>query len=471
MLRIALLALPLLAFSSQAYGQVSPGRPPDAIPGPPYRPLPFDEDWRFVEEGETRSQDRSYRFKYQPLTPDGFVRGSFGAEFRATVNSFSDLDFGAAKAGDDNVFLGRVLLHGELLFGERARLFGTFQYAEEAGLDGPARSVNVDRGDIQNLFLDTYFTLPAAEATVRVGRQELSYGVARLIGTRDGPGVRQAFDGGKIILAGLQDWSVDAFYMKPTEDSIGSFDDDIGDDRELFGVYYTDKRLIPHSTFEAYYLGFTQDRAIFDEGTAESERHTLGFHISGATANWDWDAEAAYQFGSFGSGDISAWTAALEAGYTFKQAAWSPRIGIGGSIISGDDDNGDGDLETFEAPFPRGSYFDPAGLIGPRNLLHVQPQLTVKPHRNVSATLYSNHYWRFSTDDGLYNSGGRLVRSGADTDEREIGHSVALGVDWRPNQHWLLELEYIHFFTGDFISETGSSKDSDYFEFELTYRF
>lgn len=472
MLKVTAIVCVLMAcVPTTAFGQASPGRSPDAVPGPPYRPLPFEEDWCTELAKENRQADEYDSLKCRPLTDDGFVRGTFGAEFRGSYDSYRNLNFGATVSGDDDVFLGRVLLHGELLFGDRARVFGTFQFAEEAGLDGPSRTINVDRGDVQNLFLDTFFDIGNTDLTLRLGRQELSFGAARMVGTRDGPGVRQAFDGGMLKLDDNAGRRLDAFFVVPTEDNIGSFDDGFGDDREFFGLYYTDRNIVPHSSLEAYYFGYFQDSVAFDSDTARSERHTIGARLAGAHANWDWDWEAAYQFGSFGPADISAWTLAAETGYTFDDASWGPRIGLGASVISGDKNRGDGRQGTFEAPFPRGSYFDPAGLVGPRNLLHLQPQISFQPLPKVTTTLYSNHYWRFSDDDGLYNSGGRLVRSGAGSNAREIGHSLALALDWRPTPHWLVEVEFIHFITGDFIEETGPASDTNYFEFEVTYRF
>ena len=53
---------------------------------------------------------------------------------------------------------------------------------------------------------------------------------------------------------------------------------------------------------------------------------------------WDFDVEAAYQFGDFGDGDISAWMFATEGGYTFADAPLTPRVYLGFDVASGDDD-------------------------------------------------------------------------------------------------------------------------------------
>jgi hypothetical protein len=62
------------------------------------------------------------------------------------------------------------------------------------------------------------------------------------------------------------------------------------------------------------------------------------------------------------------------------------RFGLQADAISGD--NGQrGTLGTLNASFPRGAYFGPKfALIGPANLLSLQPQFVFHPLRNVTGT-------------------------------------------------------------------------------------
>jgi len=57
-----------------------------------------------------------------------------------------------------------------------------------------------------------------------------------------------------------------------------------------------------------------------------------------------------------------------------------------------------GTLGTLNAFFPRGAYFGPKfALIGPANLLSVQPQFVFHPLPNVTGTFEWIWFWREST--------------------------------------------------------------------------
>jgi hypothetical protein len=79
--------------------------------------------------------------------------------------------------------------------------------------------------------------------TVRAGRQMLSLGTERLVGTRYGPNVPLAFDGVRAIVR-LGKAKVNLFAVKPVTPGPGSFDDKTSSTRALWGAYGS----IPGST-------------------------------------------------------------------------------------------------------------------------------------------------------------------------------------------------------------------------------
>ena len=138
------------------------------------------------------------------------------------------------------------------------------------------------------------------------------------------------------------------------------------------------------------------------------------------------------QAGEFGGGDILAWTAASDLGQTFAALPWSPRVGLKANIASGDRDPLDGDLETFNALFPRGAYFAESGLIGPANFIDVHPSLTLNPAPTIAVTADVDFFWRQSTRDGLYGPAVNLVRTGRTSEARYIGTQASLQVAGAP---------------------------------------
>ena len=148
----------------------------------------------------------------------------------------------------------------------------------------------------------------------------------------------------------------------------------------------------------------------------------------------------------------------------------TPRLGLNLHVISGDANPGDDDLGTFNALFPRAAYFGEIALVGAANIfdvhpsldLHVTPQLTVSADWDV--------FWRYSTDDGIYDAGGFLLRP-ADGNARFIGHQPGVNISWQIDRHASLTAGYSHFFPGDFIKQSGPAADVDFAYITLQYRF
>src|SRR6185295_7596733 len=118
--------------------------------------------------------------------------------------------------------------------------------------------------------------------------------------------------------------------------------------------------------------------------------------------SWDYNTELVGQWGRFGTGPIRAWTVASDTGYRLSGVPLRPRLGLKADIASGDRDHSDRTLGTFNALFPKGSYFSEADLLGPYNLMDLHPSIELHLCRNVSLTPDADFFWRQSTHDGIY---------------------------------------------------------------------
>lgn len=171
---------------------------------------------------------------------------------------------------------------------------------------------------------------------MRAGRQELAFGSARLVGTREGPNIRLAFDG---VRAG---WTrgglaVDAFATRPVAPQPGDFDDRRDRAAALYGVYVATAPPTGGG-IDLYYQGYENNRARFDSGQARERRHSVGARAFGKRGGWSWDVEGVYQSGRFGRQDIAAWTLASVIGRSFDAAPWRPRLTLSANAANGDDD-------------------------------------------------------------------------------------------------------------------------------------
>jgi len=154
--------------------------------------------------------------------------------------------------------------------------------------------------------------------TLRVGIQELEYGAGRLIDVREGPNVRLSFIGFR-LLNKVGSWRIDALAVRPRLDNFGFFDDYPNHQVGFWGVYGW-RPLFRGVSVDAYYLGLNRAQATYERGTAPEQRHSLGARffrpIAERELSWDFDYEGVWQFGSFGSAGLQAWTIASDTGYT-----------------------------------------------------------------------------------------------------------------------------------------------------------
>ncbi|WP_375596468.1 alginate export family protein [Algihabitans albus] len=412
------------------------------------------------------------RLKFIPLDRAGGVSLSLGGDVRQRYEYTQDPGFGADPQDESGVWLQRYILHGDLELGPTFRVFGQIFSALESGRAGGPSPVDENELALQNAFLDVRLPLMAqGQLTLRGGRQELDYGSGRLVDVREGPNVRRTFDAGRLI-AELPDWRLDALLARPRAVEQGRFDDESDGDRALWGLYATGGRtLLPLGSLDLYYLGFHDREGSFQQGTEDEKRHSVGVRFWGERGGWDWNWEGLYQFGSFGSGDIRAWTLASQTGYTWSDWIWQPRLALSANIASGDDDPGDADLGTFNALFPRGNYFSEAAVLGPRNFFNLHGFLTVVPFQELSLTGDFNAFWRLETEDGVYSPSGQLIRASGGSDERFVGSAVSLTAEYAVSHRLDLTAIYTRFFTGDFIEETGESEDIDFLELTARFRF
>ncbi|MFY0310459.1 alginate export family protein [Leisingera sp. D0M16] len=443
------------------------------------------EDLCVLEPGILRFED-DYGCFDGPNRPTGFpgalksfefgternVHLSIGGEVRQRYEYTRNPGFGAAPQDDAGVWLQRYTLHGDLTIGPHVRLFGQLSSALEAGrADGPS-PVDENTLAIPNAFADIKFPLGSgAGLTLRAGRQEMRFGSGRLIDAREGPNVRRSFNAWRAIFQS-PDWQVNAIAGRPVSPRRGTFDDETDPEQSLWGIYATkhsERNLL--GSFDIYYLGFEDKAGAFAQGTASERRHSIGTRFFGERNGWDWNWEAVYQFGSFGGGDISAWTLASETGFTFRNARWTPRIAISANIASGDKNASDGDLGTFNPLFPRGNYFSEAALLGPRNFINFHPYVSVHPSDAWSLTADLNLFWRLEAEDGVYAPSGQLIRGPSGSGERFVGSALSVSSNYLLADNLSFAAVYTHFFPGGFLRETGPAEDVDFFELTLQYKF
>jgi hypothetical protein len=435
--------------------------------------LRYDEDYSYLRSPVSRTGKWWEPLKFIPLTENVYL--TLGNEFRLRFESITNDNWGLGK--DDAYLWLRLLPYADLHALNSIRLFGQLIMAEAIDRE-PLTPLDENRADVLQLFGDQ--VVPVGDGgtlTLRGGRQLFSYGSGRLVDVRYGPNVLRPFDAVKAIFK-TGPWRFEPFYSSPVAVDTGPFDDKTDSDSRFWGAYLT--RILPgvfasaenvSAGLDMYYFGLDRDRAVFNRTAGDELRHTLGTRFFGKAQCWDWDLEGFYQFGRFASGDIRAWSFASHFGYTFRHLRFSPRAGLKVNVISGDEDADDQDIETFNPLFPKGKYFGELTPLGPQNLINMQLDLSLSLTDKWKFLFSVTPYWRYSTDDAIYDLGGDIVRPGGGSTERFIG------VVWEPVLSYQFSrtleglVSYSQFHAGDFISETGPDKTIRFAGLELLFKF
>ncbi len=428
---------------------------------PEFKLLRADENYAFLRNGFT-TNTFSERLKYLPLGVGNFlsVGGDFRSEFQWLRNEVWQ------EGNDDAALFLRVMLHSDVRLGEGFRIFSQLKSGHAIGRNGPPFFLNVDRLDLHQFFIG----LTIDQSTIEIGRRELVYGSRRLISIREGTNVRQSFDGARYIWQ-KPNHRLDLLFYAYNPQRIGFFDNRLNTDQLLWGAYYVWNGPGESSAnFDLYYLGIRHRFPRFEEGSQEEVRHSFGIRHWGSVGRLAYNNEAVLQTGSFGSGHINAWTISTELNYKLDDAA-GLTPGIKAEIISGDSNPMDGNLQTFNALYPRGGYFGLLAVIGPANLVDVHPSLKFKLLSRFNLNIDWDFFWRHRTGDGIYFPSGRLNIPGSDSSERFIGHQAGLQIGTAINRHCEIEASYFYFFAGPFLNDVSDGANFSQFGTSFSYKF
>jgi hypothetical protein len=225
-------------------------------------------------------------------------------------------------------------------------------FGQEASTLADSRNLDLHQGfvEIKKLFADPLM--------LRLGRQELSYGNERIIGTVGWHNVGRVFDGG-LLRVDVDAVTLDLFAMNirevqpyvaiATPLTVQPVKDEGAD---FFGSYITLKNLASHTlNGYAFYEWHRSSATIL---LPRISRATIGSHAKGRVEAIDYEAEVAYQGGKIGSLDVSAYLLTGAVGYNMPGSVLS-RIAAGADVLSGT--AGGTKYKTFDPVFHTGHKF------------------------------------------------------------------------------------------------------------------
>ena len=372
-----------------------------------------------------------------------------------------------------------------------------YAYANAPAVAGTTKKLGYGPESDELDLRQAYFTLGNHKEfplSLKVGRQELSYGDERLVGAVAWNNIGRSFDAAK--LRWQNSWfSADFFAAQPVIPRDGQFDMPNGYDT-LSGVYATSLK-IPKTILEGYFLARNASRQAinffsspqFPQPTAR-DIYTLGGRLKskpGELGNWDYTVEGAYQFGDFAATATSkrltqdAFMFVAQGGYTFADAWATPRVALEYSYASGDENSADGTHGTFDNLFPTNhKFYGYADLLSLQNLQDLRAIYQLKPTPRASVSLEGHAFWLADTHDVLYNVGGGGRTTGGygvhPNYDNYVGSEVDLIAGYAVARYSTIEVGYGHFFAGEYIKQSlaapaSGSRDADWVYVQATVKF
>ncbi len=381
------------------------------------------------------------------------VKLGLGGSYRAQWEHFTNQTLGSNDPNDENWYLGRLFLHSDL------RIANTWQFFLEVGSSHTAsrevfRPVDRDIWHVNQGFVR--YRSNALE--VVLGRENLNYGSGRILTFREGPNVRQSFDGARINYRWTTQAKSELLFYSTVKNKPGAFDNDfvLGDEL-VWGLYNWIGAKTDKNNYELYYLGYDAELERYHNAEGEETRHSLGLRTIHTLGSLSFNNEFLYQFGSVGEQDISAWTASINGLYQLTNTL---SLGLNGELISGDRDANDNTLNTFNPLYPKGAYFGRVAFFGPYNLMDVHPYIMFQ-HKRLLFEVDFYSFWRFSDEDGIHSLPGQLLANN-DSGEKFIAKQWGLHANYRWNSFLSSDIEVNYIDPGSFLNVSGFNENLFY---------
>jgi hypothetical protein len=380
--------------------------------------------------------------------PDDYI--SVGADLRERVESSNVSLLGFHDRNEDSYDLHRLLLFADLHV-EDFRLFVQLGDELEIGRRPAAVPTDIDRGDLAQGFFDYRFRLDDASLTTRVGRFEMSFDDGALVSLRDGPNVRQSWDGLWNFYT-LPSGRIDLFAVKPVAVNPGWFDDNHVAGQSLWGIHL---QLAPASWrpvgINAFYYGNTMPNVLFFPLPGEEHTNTFGLRVEAQASAIDGSVGSIAQSGRFDGRDVRAWSSHADAGWTLDTLPWTPRLGVRADVLSGGNDL-HGTVHTFNALYPNYAFSTEATIEAPANLIQSGVTVDLHPATVLSVQYKAEALWRYSVEDAFYAAPTfALVKPLGASGERFSGTEQQLRFAWQVDRFLNLTAAYVHFDPSTFL--------------------
>ncbi|MFM9865459.1 MAG: alginate export family protein [Micropepsaceae bacterium] len=408
----------------------------------------WEEDYSYL--AARAPADDLEALKFISLNDDRDAWLTLGADTRFRVDLIENGAFSLRPGGDYTTVTTRVLFHTDWHFDDALRAFVQFGFHDENGRRPQARPFDEGAIDLQQAFAD----IDLFDAVrVRAGRQELPLGNQRLSDVREGGNIRRSFDGVRADV-NIVPAKVVFFAASPVANGQENFDDEATRYEAFYGAYATVPVAWTGGSADIFWLHREKPNSVFATGTADDARSTVGARFFGNNGVWDYDVEALWQFGTFGADDVRAYAASVDAGWRAVSWPWQPRFSVRFDLGSGDGRAGDGELLSFDGPYPNFSYLSATSSYWPGNAWTVFPLLTATPNDDLTLYFGAQYMARLETGDAFYYQ-PQVPIALPGTIAHGLMTQMYTRLRWQPTRHWQLTATAIYQAAGVATNDAG----------------
>ena len=420
-------------------------------------------DFRYLDA--IPAEDRVWAEKLHRVPAGDHWLMSTGGDLRTRYNDETN----ARLTGRGDTYQTfRARAYADVWYEDLFRVYGEFLYGDSIWQDLPPLARDVNRGELQQLFVDVKLLELGAKDNpvyVRLGRQELLYGSQRLISTNEWGDARTKFQGVKGFYRSDK-LDADLFVVQPVPVFPGRFDS--VDNNVVFTGVWTTYKPKKGTSVDAYYLNLDNTNPNVARGQFRSgslNTNTLGGrYYDRFDGGFLVDLEGAFQFGSWADQAILAQFASVNLGYHFKDVWATPTVWASYDYASGDPDpNRTGQRRTFNQLFQFGHYYwGFTDVVGGQNIRDWNIQAYAYPAKWLTTGIQYHVFRLDSNKDALYNFAGAPLRrdpSGLAGDD--VGNGIDLLANFHLTDRQDVFVSYSRLFSGDFIKRTGPGRDVD----------
>lgn len=387
-----------------------------------------------------------------------------GGQYRGRFENDSSLAF--APGANDTYYLQRIRGFVDLQPTSWLRFVGVFQ--DGRNLLYGARAQPMYSSDPVDLH-EAYVELGKREGTgfdVKIGRQEVSLGSQRLVGSGDWLNSGRSHD---VVRAGYTNVEagvhVDAIAGSLVLVNPNAFDEHTPGEH-WYSIYATFKKFLPKAQVEPYYFLKTTWNTKSELGRiGDTYVNTLGGRILGELpGRFDYSLEMARQIGHYSTDPIRAGAGAYILGWRVARAEWKPRVSAEYDFATGDKNPKDSVRGTFDNMYCGHGYYGFADQLGWRNLRSARAGFDFQASRKIQIRFDALNDFLYTTEDWMYNVGGSPKILDRNAPSSHIGEEADALVIFQLSKNTQIKAGFNHIFPGRYLKEAtkGGSYSSPF---------